>query len=1151
MSVRTLVLYALGYLVGFPALSAPLPIPQSLGDLKTSVTLANPFVSDVAVLGDRTLLVLRRNLGDELWVSEAPDEAPRLLGEFCPFPLHQRSNVSPSQVVATAASDRVYYVSRCRAFSELWVSDGTRAGTRLLFSGSNGLTVLGDLATPGHVLFFDRGAVWATDGTRSGTRSVLATTSFFPEAAAARSARLGNLRVFALRDTDRKLKLWVSDGTVAGTALASDLTPGVLDSEVVESFVTLGDRVILLVATGGGTLELWRTDGRSAGTERIAELGPFTSASSLRPRILGGSQRAYVIHPASSNPVQLWVTDGTSGGTRTLSDLVGLDQNGNAIVLGNRLYLADQSGEVWTSDGTPSGTRQLPDLRATGSSFQGTTFGALLPVRRAGLPDFQNEMWRFDSDGSSRALTPPREVYSLHEALAGSGFFFDFDPSSALPSRLWWTDGTATNTRVVASFAPGTTFQSRGLDATGAALFAVTAPGAPHPVLQRYENRPVAPGAWLDFAPLGEDTSSLPRFAVTRPDRLYFTANVAQGFSRWILDRGQTTLRAVPGGSTLDAVPTLDGLLSRSFNDGDELLLRWSDDGDIEPVATILGRAPFPPLSPVGPDHWFPATEGLFRYGAATRTVERLVELPDGYPDQSSPVVRLGDFSYFFHAMAPTGRFWRLLRTDGTPSGTATVIDIEQPFRLVTTGNQLFFTRDAGRELWVSDGTAAGTRALAPRFGFLALSSLVATPGRLFFAAFNPATGDEELWTSDGTDAGTRKLADHLGGVCCRQESPEIRALGNGVIFAAAPDNTGGELWFSDGTPSGTRRVADLWPGPGSSNPAELTALGGRVFFRASDPEHGAELWVTDGTFDGTSRLTDLYPGVRGSNPTAFAALGDRLFFGGDDGEIGAEPWLLPLDAVGERPIPPLPSATWLSSNAVPGFRFQVRFAGGILGRRETDCIGETLCVSGAVAGRPEVFLRVVGPRPNGFLWPTLVKFTTSEVEIWVEQEDTGQLRYYTLAAARPGIDELPARFDRLGFQPTARFTAAVARGESDPPPPAGSWFESTAVPGFRFKVRIANGSPNEPTVRQESDCIAETVCVSGAIPGRSEVFARVVGPRPNGFLWPIVARFTGSRVEVWIEQKATGEVQYYELPAVSSASDALTGLFDREGFAP
>jgi len=118
---------------------------------------------------------------------------------------------------------------------------------------------------------------------------------------------------------------------------------------------------------------------------------------------------------------------------------------------------------------------------------------------------------------------------------------------------------------------------------------------------------------------------------------------------------------------------------------------------------------------------------------------------------------------------------------------------------------------------------------------------------------------------------------------------------------------------------------------------------------------------------------------------------------------------------------PDPPSDQWLTTPAIPGFRFQVRVTAGndeIATHQEADCIPETLCISGAVAGRSELFLRMVGPKPNGFLWPNLVKFSTSQIEVWIEQLSTGQVNYYRLDAAGPGSDDLTGFFDRRGFAP-------------------------------------------------------------------------------------------------------------------------------------
>lgn len=127
-------------------------------------------------------------------------------------------------------------------------------------------------------------------------------------------------------------------------------------------------------------------------------------------------------------------------------------------------------------------------------------------------------------------------------------------------------------------------------------------------------------------------------------------------------------------------------------------------------------------------------------------------------------------------------------------------------------------------------------------------------------------------------------------------------------------------------------------------------------------------------------------------------------------------------------------------------------------------------------------------------------------------------------------------------------WTALSGTIEAPPPdPPAGSWLGTPQLPGYQFKVRI-NGAA---LGTQVASCVPQTLCVAGALPQRTELFLRIIGPRPNGFLWSQVVRFTTSRLEVWAQRISGGAIRYYDLPAVPADSDALPGLVDKTAFAP
>jgi hypothetical protein len=117
--------------------------------------------------------------------------------------------------------------------------------------------------------------------------------------------------------------------------------------------------------------------------------------------------------------------------------------------------------------------------------------------------------------------------------------------------------------------------------------------------------------------------------------------------------------------------------------------------------------------------------------------------------------------------------------------------------------------------------------------------------------------------------------------------------------------------------------------------------------------------------------------------------------------------------------------------------------------------------------------------------------------------------------------------------------------------PPPGEGVIPDAFSGFRVHVRIGGDEPDPRIGALEPLCLPETACFSGALSGRSEVLVRIVGPKPNGRLWPTIVRLTTSRVEVWIEQLATGERRYYLLEGATPTAGELDGLFDRFGFPP
>ena len=142
----------------------------------------------------------------------------------------------------------------------------------------------------------------------------------------------------------------------------------------------------------------------------------------------------------------------------------------------------------------------------------------------------------------------------------------------------------------------------------------------------------------------------------------------------------------------------------------------------------------------------------------------------------------------------------------------------------------------------------------------------------VLFQAYNEVTG-MELWITDGTIAGTMIVKDIFPGSI--GSNPKYITWFRGKFYFQATDNVFGvEVWVSDGTSTGTSIVKDIRQGIPDSFPSYFTVMrslldaSDYLYFSATDglynrPIHGPEglggsqIWRTDGTFEGTVRAFD------------------------------------------------------------------------------------------------------------------------------------------------------------------------------------------------------------------------------------------------------------------------------------------------------
>lgn len=286
-------------------------------------------------------------------------------------------------------------------------------------------------------------------------------------------------------------------------------------------------------------------------------------------------------------------------------------------------------------------------------------------------------------------------------------------------------------------------------------------------------------------------------------------------------------------------------------------------------------------------------TEQLWKSDGTNQGTVRV--LPNVVVNNIREMVQLGNLLYFFGTPASSSSSRILYSTNGTEAGTIqvrTLANVNNPYFLTPLGNKLVFvctTDSVGTELWVSDGTTAGTNLLKDIYTGTGnsnpgLSDKAVSGNTLFFSATD-SLHNRELWKTDGTTAGTVLVKDINTGAEQESGPSNFAAFGNGVVFRADDGASGDELWKSDGTAAGTILVKDIVPGNEGSDPEDYFVFGNNIYFMAYSDELGYELYRTNGTTEGTILVKDISPGEGYSNVEYFAILNNQLLLSATDND--------------------------------------------------------------------------------------------------------------------------------------------------------------------------------------------------------------------------------------------------------------------------
>jgi ELWxxDGT repeat protein len=838
--------------------------------------------------------------GNELWRSDGTAAGTYMVKDIEPgIASGYISNI-------TAANGKIYFTAYSTLGSGAWVSDGTESGTQLLASVSD---PIGFFAMGKKVYFIASGfsfwtSIWETDGTIAGTKQIIELgDKGFGGEQITQPTIVNGLLFFTFIDYETfSWQIWRSDLTDAGTYHVGPSYP-VLDPtwNFFENFtpaqLTNYKNKLYYSANDGTGRKLWVSDGTDAGTT----LAPGNHDVLIGADYLGTnfpiSKNALYIPGEGSGLYKYNASD--AAGLVKIKDFAPVGDTAFIVpsemqVVNNTLYFKVRSyndrahDELWSSKGTKASTGLVYKLRP-GETINNLYCGSGIFYFVKYDKTFGTELWRtFETHfGTFPVLVsdlfkgPTSSYPSYLTAFRGKLIFTAADEKKG--NELFITNGNFFQTALVKDInTVSTTSSNAGLNFYNsyysnyyngmAALGKDVLFNAYERVRgnELYKSDGTSAGTKLlnDVIP-GEKSFNIYRI-LSKDNAVYFTPGPAiQHYAIYKTDGTKNGLREIvnPQYFVQSFVVADNGIVFYVlYNDNTGAYELWRTNGIA--AGTFL-------LSPTLSNKYY--------------------------------LQVIGNRAFFVAGDAAHG--YELWKSDGSLAGTAIVKDINPGVGNSTPGGMFIYKNEAyfaaldgtssNPSFWKSDGTATGTIKLkeinpwwdsdvARSARFFCVSKNI-----LYFSALDHSNSDGTvLWKTDGTPEGTQPIKDINPSDGSVTPGPYYLTDVNGTVFFAANDGVNGvELWKTDGTAGGTQLVKNVASYPYiSSTPAGpmngLTSFKGKLYFQ-NEANFKYYLWVSDGTADGTHAVDG--PGIVNAEIKTIFSSGDKLFLSANTQQFGTE----------------------------------------------------------------------------------------------------------------------------------------------------------------------------------------------------------------------------------------------------------------------
>lgn len=718
--------------------------------------------------------------------------------------------------------------------------------------------------------------------------------------------------------------IWFTDGTPGGTSLVLDLDP--VAASVPSNFTSLGTTEHFLFVTGAGpsgNKPLWVCDGFNV-TQISATAAPVGPVLVYDPMTgPGDAWRVFYVGttPATGNELYTaWSDDGVTAQAAVFTELVAGATGGSPAnltwlrrnpVSGNPTFMftASNPAGLYVSDGTVAGTVRLSAIPGSPTSI--------------------------GSNGAMVQTAEGQVVFNATTASAGA--------------ELWKSDGTNAGTALIGNIAAGnaTAFPLATPLALTVPLAAVNGEvytwASTNGSNNRRELFRVNPNTntitQLTTLNAASTTSQLTS-VIAAGNRVFFGPGGTAARELWSSDGTLAGTARMSTARLPDITATVSSDPANFFAAGSELYYAaddgvngvelWVSDGTTSGTQLVKAVNSFETASPlplavipgsgdlfVGLDDGWTGREPWVTDGTSVGT-ELLADLSPGTPgsvvQNAETFPTIGALGKYIVALSDGRVGNEVWVTDGTAAGTKLLKDITPGVTssfaefMTKVGDRVYFranqggTAGIGYEVFRTDGTPEGTGlAFDLNPGGLTSHSypqgFQSFAGGMFLFATSASTGWEPVYISDVdnptafTFMNINPTGDSTPGGTSGSAAVirESAQLGSMVIFSATDGSSGFELWAVDASAPTSPFRIADINPTGDSAPLGFERVGGLVYFTADDGVHGRELWKTDGTTAGTGLVADIFEGLNSSAPTELTDVFGVLHFAADDGTSGRE----------------------------------------------------------------------------------------------------------------------------------------------------------------------------------------------------------------------------------------------------------------------